>query len=65
MAHFENIVVDKDYRGKGYGKKIMNILIQKSMKKNCYKSSLTCKDNNIRFYKSCGFSLEGNTMSLI
>lgn len=62
MAHIEDIVVNKHYRGKGIGKKIIDYLIDNANQKKCYKISLSCKSNNISFYEKCGFIIDGSTM---
>lgn len=55
VAHIEDIVVDKKYRGINIGKQIINHLIQLSKDKNAYKVILNCNEKNIEFYKKCGF----------
>lgn len=65
MAHIEDIVVSEIYRGQGLGKKIIEFLIDNAKFNGCYKMSLSCKTNNIRFYEKCGFESDGNTMTKI
>jgi glucosamine-phosphate N-acetyltransferase len=55
VAHLEDIVVDKNFRGKGYGKYIINYLIQYAKKNNCYKVILNTDEKNLKFYEKCGF----------
>lgn len=55
-AHIEDIVVDKNIRGCGLGKKIVTHLINLSSELGCYKTSLVCEKDNIPFYKKCGFT---------
>ena len=54
-AHIENVVVDKNCRGKGAGKKMMDYLIGRARGLNCYKILLNCSKENILFYEKCGF----------
>ena len=54
VAHLEDIVVDKNFRGKGYGKYIINYLINYAKNNNCYKVILNTDENNLKFYKKCG-----------
>jgi glucosamine-phosphate N-acetyltransferase len=61
-CHIEDIVVEKEYRKFGVGKSLMNELSNYAKKKNCYKMSLQCKSNNVKFYKKCGFKINGITM---
>ena len=63
LGHIEDIVVHNDYRGKGLGKEIINHLTQYAKKSNCYKVSLSCKDQNVKFYQKCGFEISGITMN--
>ena len=53
VGHIEDIVIDKNYQGKGYGKKIIEYLINFSKENNCYKITLGCDDDKIDFYKIC------------
>lgn len=53
VAHIEDIVVDKESRGMGLGKKIISFLIDIAEKENCYKVILNCKKENIKFYEKC------------
>lgn len=53
VGHIEDIVIDKNYQGKGYGKKIIDYLINFARENNCYKITLGCNDNKVNFYKIC------------
>lgn len=64
VAHVEDVVVSKDYRGKGLGKKIINHLIEESKNEGCYKVILNCKDENVSFYEKCSLSKKGSEMSI-
>jgi glucosamine-phosphate N-acetyltransferase len=55
VGHIEDIVVDKNIRGLGLGKKIINYLTELANKNNCYKVILNCKESNCGFYEKCGF----------
>ena len=61
-CHIEDIVVEKKYRKFGIGKTIMNKLLNYAKKKNCYKISLQCRASNLKFYKKCGYTVNGITM---
>lgn len=54
-AHIENVVVDKNCRGRGAGRKMMDYLVEKGKQANCYKILLNCNKSNIPFYEKCGF----------
>jgi len=55
VAHIEDIVVDKDERGRGYGKIIIDHLVNIGHIRNCYKTILNCRGYNEDFYIKCGF----------
>jgi len=52
-GHIEEIVVDDSLRGQGYGKKIIQHLLDNSM--DCYRINLSCKPELCEFYQKCGF----------
>lgn len=64
VGHIEDVVVDKESRGRGYGKVLIRFLVAMAQKQNCYKVILDCSDNNIGFYKQCGLELLGNEMGV-
>lgn len=63
VGHIEDIVVDKDYRKKGYGKIILDKLVSIAKEKMCYKVILTTQEKNIDFYHKCSFQISGYTMA--
>lgn len=63
VAHIEDIVVDSKFRGKGYGKMMIEYLIEKAKEHQVYKIILNCSDENIKFYEKCGFELKSNQMA--
>ncbi len=58
-GHIENVVIDEKYRGKGIGKALVDYLVEEARKGNCYKVILNCSEDNISFYKKCGFNQNG------
>lgn len=62
VAHIEDVVIDKNFRGLGLGKLIIDIA--KKECDGCYKVILNCKDHNIGFYEKCGFTKRNTEMSL-
>lgn len=62
VGHIEDVVVRKEYQGKGVGKKIVNALLKYAEKKGCYKTILDCTDDLIPFYKNLGFKRHSNSM---
>ena len=64
MGHIEDVVIDKNYRKLGLGKYLIDYLTNFAKLENCYKISLECRKNNIKFYESCNYSNTGFAMSL-
>jgi len=63
IGQIEDVIVTEKYRKLGLGKLIINELVNiglNSMK--CYKIILNCLDNNVDFYKKCGFEKVGSEM---
>ena len=61
-GHIEDIIIDKEYRGKGYGMKIIKHLVHLSEELGCYKVILNCKDELVGFYNKCGLWKKGSQM---
>ena len=62
VGHIEDVVVRKDYEGKGIGIKLVTSLLERAKEKNCYKTILDCKDDVKQFYERIGFKHESNGM---
>jgi glucosamine-phosphate N-acetyltransferase len=62
VGHIEDVVVRKDYEGKGIGIKLVTSLLERAKEKNCYKTILDCKDDVKQFYEKIGFKRESNCM---
>jgi len=62
VGHIEDIVVDKSMQGRKLGLRIINALTGISEAKGCYKTILNCSDDNIAFYKKCGYEKKENEM---
>jgi len=62
VGHIEDVVVRKDYEGKGIGIKLVTSLLERAKEKNCYKTILDCKDDVKQFYERIGFKRESNSM---
>lgn len=63
VAHIEDVVVDSEYRSNGVGKTLVQMAIDYSKEKGCYKIILDCNDSNVEFYKKCGFDLRDKHMA--
>ena len=62
VGHIEDVVVRKDYEGKGIGIKLVTSMLERAKEKNCYKTILDCKDDVKQFYERIGFKCESNGM---
>jgi len=62
VGHIEDVVVRKDYEGKGIGIKLVMSMLERAKEKNCYKTILDCKDDVKEFYERIGFKHESNGM---
>lgn len=55
-ARIEDVVVDRKYRGKGLGKALLRFMMDKAKENKCYKITLHCSQNNVKFYEKLGFT---------
>lgn len=55
VGHIEDIAVDKKQQGKKLGLRIINALTYISENSGAYKTILNCSEDNIPFYKKCGY----------
>ncbi len=62
VAHIEDVVVSKDYQGKGIGEMLMQSLLNLAKDNNCYKTILDCSDEVKPFYEKIGFKKTSNGM---
>ena len=61
IAFVENVVTDKEYRGQGLGRKVMEMAIEFARENNCYKvilQSASFRKEAHQFYKNLGFDGE-------
>lgn len=62
VAHIEDVVVSKEYQGKGIGELLMRSLLDLAKDSNCYKIILDCSDEIKPFYEKIGFKKTSNGM---
>ena len=62
VGHIEDVVVSKEYEGRGIGIKLVSSLLEKAKVMNCYKTILDCQNELIPFYERIGFKQESNQM---
>jgi predicted GNAT family N-acyltransferase len=66
VAQIEDVVVDENYRGKGYGKMIVETLTKIGKEEwNCYKVVLNCLTKNMEFYKKLNYEVVGHQLKFI
>jgi len=65
VCHIEDVVVDKDSRGKGFGKELIQHCVELAKTYGCYKVILNCDEDNVKFYEKCdtGFQCKGVEMA--
>ncbi|RWS22282.1 hypothetical protein B4U80_05835 [Leptotrombidium deliense] len=65
-GRLEDVIVKDCYRGKQFGKILVETVKKLSLKLGVYKLSLDCSDHMIPFYKSLDFKLEeGRSNSMV
>jgi len=62
MGHIEDVCVKNKYRKFGFGKKIINHLMNEAKNHGCYKVTLDCSEENSHFYIKCGLEKRGLQM---
>ena len=62
VGHIEDVVVKKEFEGKGIGMKLVLSLLDVANEKKCYKTILNCEDKLIPFYEKIGFKQKSNEM---
>ena len=62
VGHIEDVVVSKEFEGRGIGIKLVTSLLEVAKAENCYKTILDCKHELIPFYERIGFKQESNQM---
>lgn len=64
VGHIEDVVVRGAHRKKGYGKRIVQALVDKARSAQCYKCILDCHEDKVRFYQKEGFGCKSLQMAL-
>lgn len=63
FGFIEDVFVEEAFRGKGYGERIVNALIEEAKKHKCYKLICTSRFSNEKahhLYEKLGFQKHGN-----
>ena len=64
MGHIENILIDKNFRGKGYGEKLVKKLLHICNEEKCYRVDLNCSSELENFYSKNGFKQKHICMNI-
>ena len=64
-AHLMNVYTAKEFRGKGVGKKMVDLLIEDVWNKGATEISLDATEAGRPLYKKCGFEDSGECMVLV
>lgn len=62
LGHIENILINNDYRGKGYGEMLVKELLNICKNEMCYRADLNCVKELEHFYNKSNFNK--NTISM-
>jgi len=62
VGHIEDVVVSKEYQGKGIGEELILQVLDYAKKNNCYKTILDCTDDVKPFYEKIGFKKHSSCM---
>ena len=62
VGHIEDVVVNKEFEGRGIGMKLVLSLLDIAKEKKCYKTILNCEDKLIPFYEKIGFKQKSTEM---
>mmetsp|Transcript_7403 Transcript_7403/g.18497 ORF Transcript_7403/g.18497 Transcript_7403/m.18497 type:complete len:170 (-) Transcript_7403:124-633(-) len=64
VGHVEDVVVDKNVRGKSLGLKVIEHLKFIAKEMGCYKLILDCSQDNVKFYERCGLKVKELQMAI-
>ena len=64
VGHIEDVVILPSHQGKGYGKILVQHLVQLAKQEKCYKCILNCDKENVAFYTKCGFHSKSEQMAI-
>lgn len=56
VGHIEDVIIDDNYRGKGYGSNLISLAVYQCKLRPCYKIIANCNNTLKQFYYKLGFS---------
>jgi N-acetylglutamate synthase-like GNAT family acetyltransferase len=63
VAWIDDFVIDKDYRNKGYGKRLLRYIMNKAKNLDCYKVIASTRHESGHFYSSFGMEQTGKAFT--
>ena len=64
MGHIENILIDDEYQGKGYGGKVVKELLNIANQQKCYRVDLNCNSELKNFYNKYNLTEKNICMNI-
>lgn len=64
VGHIEDVSVAVEHQGKGIGKDLVNVLVERAKKLEAYKVLLDCNEDNVPFYEKLGFKKHEHSMRI-
>jgi len=62
VGHIEDVVVAREFQGKGIGEKLIEVSLNFAKNCGCYKTILDCAEDVNLFYEKIGFKKHSNSM---
>lgn len=64
MGHIENVLIDENYRGNGYGELLVKYLLEICKENKCYRVDLNCNSELEEFYQKNNFEKKHLCMNI-
>lgn len=61
-GHIEDVAVAADFQGMGIGRRLVGYLLEVAGRRGCYRTTLDCEADLVRFYAGMGFRRKGESM---
>ena len=63
-GHIEDIIIDKEHRGRLLGQRLLTFIKKSANERNCYKIQLHCDPKLENFYKKLNFTSSKSSMEI-
>ena len=64
VCHIEDLIIDKDFRGKNISKLLIEYSLEIAKEKKCYKTILNCSNETLKLYEKYGFHVHSYGMRI-